>query len=164
MDADEKKFDHIVGTYNRLIRRLCWQRSWNDESLCMELMQDVYITVWRRLHTLNSPAGKGREIAWVITQCRSVFSHRSRRRRPEYVEIDERIADTTMWTDGSEAAEVIADLSQGLTGHERQVLGLIIEGFSPEEIGQRLGIKTGSVRILKHRIIMKMRKNHKDHE
>ena len=42
MDADEKKFDRIVGTYNRLIRWLCWQRSWNDGALCRELMQEFF--------------------------------------------------------------------------------------------------------------------------
>lgn len=160
MDADEKKFDRIVGTYNRLIRWLCWRRSWNDSALCRELMQDVYIAIWRRLPTIADDAGKRRETAWVAMQCRSVFSHRRRRRDNEWVEIDATIADTIPCRDSTEATETIAELAQGLTTHERRVLKLITDGYRHDEIAARLGIKPESVRIIRHRIVQKMKRNY----
>lgn len=160
MDADEKKFDRIVGTYNRLIRWLCWQRSWNDGALCRELMQDVYIAIWRRLPTIADDAGKRREAAWVTMQCRSVFSHRRRQRDNNWVELDTAIADTISCDSTSDTTETIADLTQGLTAHELHVLKLITDGYRHDEIAAQLGIKPESVRIIRHRIVQKMRRTY----
>lgn len=155
-------FELLVGRHRGLIRRLCWWRSSGDESLCDDLVQECYLAMWEHYGTLRPDVAKLQEVAWVVWQCRSVFSRlRFLRRTHLFLPLDDSLADTLAAPDESSLRDYIDSLADILTPHERQALQLMAEGYNPDEMASELGIKPHSAVQLRYRIIAKLRSHFK---
>ncbi|MBQ9587532.1 MAG: sigma-70 family RNA polymerase sigma factor [Bacteroidales bacterium] len=161
------KFDNLISKYGPLIERLCIRFASGDEYLCAELRQVCYICIWHYLPNLRAGSNNFQERAFVVWHCRSVFSHR----RYSRLEIPFQPLDKTMEAIASECHDndariVIDELAMRLNPHERRAFLLMAEGYGAKEIAIELGIKHRSAVILKHRIMVKLRRyvNEKNNE
>ena len=87
------RLDGLVSRYRKLIRILCWRNAGGDEYACDDLVQECYLSLWLHLVSLRDNATALEETAWVVWQCRSVFSHKRRQWRIDTIPFDERQAD-----------------------------------------------------------------------
>ena len=151
------RLDELVARYRRLIRRLCWRNAAGDEAVCDDLMQECYLAIWLHLSTIRPDANRLEETAWVVWQCRGVFSHQQRRKRIETVPLDERMADTIAVGGNDGSREAIEELAACLNPRERQVLALMLGDYTDLEIAERLGMKVDSFQRMRLRMIEKMK-------
>lgn len=151
------RLDELVARYRRLIRRLCWRNASDDEALCDDLMQECYLAIWQHLSTIRPDANRLEETAWVVWQCRSVFSHHHRHGRIETVPLDERMADTIAASGSDGSREAIEGLAACLNPRERQALTLMLDDYTDLEIAERLGMRVDSFQRMRLRMIEKMK-------
>lgn len=149
-------FDDLIIRYRDLIRRLCWRNSSGSEVLCNELVQECYISIWYHIASLRPGAHALQQMAWVVWQCRSVFSHHHRQKVHDWLPLNEQIADTFPEQNDHKLRETIEDLAISLSDKERSTLSLMLEGFQQREIAIKMGIKPDSVNKTRQRIIQKM--------
>ena len=156
-----EQFDDLINRYRKLIRKLCWRHSSGSESQCDELVQDCYIAIWCHLPSLRPAAHPLQRTAWVVLQCRSVFSHRRRSKPPEWLPIDEQLADTLPTPDDTNRHELIEELAADLPPNERRLLALMMEGCGQKEIAEKLGVSIEAAKKMRQRLIKKLRLKNK---
>lgn len=158
-----EQFDDLINRYRKLIRKLCWRHSSGSESQCNELVQDCYISIWSHLPSLRPDAHPLQRTAWVVLQCRSVFSHRRRSKPPEWLPIDEQLTDTLPAPDDSSRKELLEEFAADLPPNERRLLELMLEGCDQNEIAEELAISVEAAKKKRQRLIKKIQKKY-NHE
>lgn len=164
MEGDEQRryegFDSLMARHNLLVARLCMLHADGDVERCTELVQDCRIAIWRHLPSLRKNASRLQEKAWVVWQCRSVFSHSARHRRSQgLLSIDPLLADSLPDDSDNSLRESIDELAVLLSPDERRAFLLMADGYTADDLGLELGIKPRSAVSLRHRIIKKLRKH-----
>ena len=141
--GDLGAFDRLYGRYARMVHGILLARAPRGE--VEDLVQEVFLAVFRRLRTLRDPAAFGGWIA-MIARNRAVDSHR---RSPRTEELPEDLEGG----DPSEAqAREILDIVRGLPEAYRETLLMrLAEGMTGPEIAERTGLTPGSVRVNLHR-------------
>ena len=152
-----KLFDDLINRYRRLIRKLCWRYSSGSENWCDKLVQDCYIAIWSHLPSLRPDAHPLQRTAWVVLQCRSVFSHRRRGKIPDWISIDEQLADSLSAPDDSGRREMIEGFSADLPPKEQRLLTLMLEGYGQKEIAEKMNMNVEAVKKMRQRLIKKIR-------
>lgn len=153
----EARFDRLVECHHLLIRKLCWARCGGDPTRCAELVQDCYIALWRRLPDLRPDATARQERSWVAWLCRSVLSHRLRRRRHWWLPLNT-VSDLPV-DDSNTLRRQVEELATGLAPREQLYLRLYLDGYSNDEIARELDIAVDSVYKMRHRVIERMKHN-----
>ena len=153
-------FDNLMERHSKLIRKLCWRHSSGSEALCNELVQECYIYIWFHLQSLHRNATALQEKTWIAWQCRSVFSHRRRRRSRDWLPIDGYLADVLPDPTNSSVREQIAEMSIDLNESERCTLELMLKGYTVEETAIMQNIKPDSVKKQRQRIVRKMKQTY----
>ena len=148
-------FEQLVGRHRGLIRKLCWWRSFGDEVLCDDLVQECYLALWQHFDSLRPDIVKLQEAAWVVWQCRSVFSHGDREHA--LPSTDERLFEHLPAPDANQTREILDDLAQVLTPEEQRLFSLMRQDLSDGEIAERLHLKPRTVREHQRAIIEKLR-------
>ncbi len=163
MADDRTKYDNfelLVGRHRGLIRKLCWWRASGDEVLCDDLVQECYLAIWLHFDSLRPGIAKLQEAAWVVWQCRSVFSHGERKNGLDPLsnlsDLSDRF-DLSDRTDTTKTRETLDDLALALTPDEQRLFALMRQDLTDLEIAERLGRKTRTVREKQHIIIDKLR-------
>lgn len=151
-------FELLLGRHRGLIRKLCWWRSSGDEATCDDLVQECYLALWQHLDTLRPDVAKLQETAWIVWQCRSVFSHGGR--EITLPSADERLFDYLPAPDANETREILDDLAQRLTPKEQRLFALMRQDLTDLEIAERLRLKPRTVREKQRMIIEKLRQEH----
>ena len=154
------RFDLLIERHCRLIRKLCWWRSSGDESLCDDLVQECYLAMWVHFGSLRPEVHAMQETAWVVWQCRSVFSHRDRAGEKNLPSVDESHFDYLPAPDASETREILDDLAQALAPDEHRLFALMRQDLTDLEIAERLGLTPRTVREKQRRIIEKLRQEY----
>lgn len=143
--GDEGAFRRLYERYVRVVHGLLLARV--PPADVDDLVQDVFVTAWRRLDALRDPAAFG---AWLsmIARNRATDYHRRTHQTvdlPEYLEA----ADST-----AARAEALAalDVIRSLPEAYRETLVLrLVEGLTGPEIAERTGLTAASVRVNLHR-------------
>lgn len=151
-------FELLVGRHRGLIRKLCWWRLSGNESLCDDLVQECYLAMWQHFDSLRPDVAKLQEAAWVVWQCRSVFSHSDR--ETTLPSAEERLFDHLSAPDVNETREILDDLAQALTPDEQRLFALMRQDLTDLEIAERLHLKPRTVREHQRMIIEKLRQEH----
>ena len=152
------EFDSLINRYRHFVRAYCLRYSMGEEGLCVELVQDCYIVMWKRLPKLPQHPTLVQEFPWVYWCCRSAVSRFFRRKKDINTQpIDQYMADTMAAPDNSESHELIEDLAQYLTPREQKVFMLTADGYDPKSIAKKLDIKPESVSQSLYRTILKLR-------
>jgi RNA polymerase sigma-70 factor, ECF subfamily len=144
-EGDRGAFSSLYDRYARVVHGLLLARVGRDH--VEDLVQDVFLTAWRRLDDLRDPAAFG---GWIImiTRNRAVDFHR---RAAEFVELSDNLPVPAGAAERAEAHAAL-DAIRSLPDAYRETLILrLVEGLNGPEIAMRTGLTPASVRVNLHR-------------
>ena len=143
LEGDRDGFARLYVLYAPLVHGILLARVPRIE--VDDLVQDIFLHAFRKLHTLRDGAAFGPWIA-MIARNRAVDFHRRSRAT---VELTDDIGGTDKQE--SRAAEIL-ELIRGLPEAYRETLVLrLVEGMTGPEIATRTGLTAASVRVNLHR-------------
>ena len=141
--GDREGFGRLYDRYAPLVHGILLSRVPRAE--VDDLVQDIFLHAFKKLHTLRDAAAFGPWIA-MITRNRAIDFHRRSR---ETVEITDDVRGSN--TSDSRAAEIL-ELIRNLPEAYRETLVLrLVEGMTGPEIAARTGLTPASVRVNLHR-------------
>ncbi|MFN0263621.1 sigma-70 family RNA polymerase sigma factor [Tepidamorphus sp. 3E244] len=148
--ADRQAFRELFEHFAPRIK--AWLlKSGADAALAEDLMQDVMMTVWRKVGLYNPQAGAAS--TWIFTIARNARIDRLRRAssRP-YVDIDDielpsEAADGEDEAFASQRAELIAAALDDLPPEQKQIMEMaFVEDMPQSEIAEKLTLPLGTVK------------------
>jgi len=143
LEGDRDGFGKLYGLYAPLVHGILLARVPRAE--VDDLVQDIFLHAFKKLHTLRDAAAFGPWIA-MIARNRAVDFHRRSR---ETVEINDDLRGSD--THESRAIEIL-ELIRNLPEAYRETLVLrLVEGMTGPEIAARTGLTAASVRVNLHR-------------
>ena len=143
LEGDRESFARLYELYARLVHGILLARVPRAE--VDDLVQDIFLHAFKKLHTLRDAAAFGPWIA-MIARNRAVDFHR---RSKETVEINDDLRGND--THDSKAQEIL-ELIRSLPEAYRETLVLrLVEGMTGPEIAARTGLTAASVRVNLHR-------------
>jgi RNA polymerase sigma factor (sigma-70 family) len=142
-------FDQIAQEHGAMIKRIASSHE-SDTRLAEELVQDIYFAIWRALPSFRAASSLRTFVARIATN-RAVTHVTRAARSPRSLEISEHLPASG---DGPEGQAMASDLGTRLTAAVRslplayrQATMLTLEGLTPSEISDVLGISTNAVAI-----------------
>lgn len=151
-DGDEGAFGRLYERYASVVHGLLLARAPRAE--VEDLVQDVFLTAWRRLESLRDPSAFG---GWLsaIARNRATDFHR---RAVDSVELPDDIRAVEAADAPGEALAVL-QVIRSLPDAYRETLVLrLVEGLTGPEIAERTGLTAASVRVNLHRGMKLLRK------
>ena len=141
--GDESAFTRLYDRYGRVVHAVLLARV--DRQDVEDLVQEVFLTAWRRLADLRDPAAFG---GWIATIARNRATDYFRQTR-EQVELPDEIPGGEAIEDETMAVlEVIRKLPEA---YRETLLMRLVEGMTGAEIAARSGLTPASVRVNLHR-------------
>jgi RNA polymerase sigma-70 factor (ECF subfamily) len=149
LDGDRDSFGRLYDLYAPMVHGILLARIPRSE--VDDLVQDIFLHAFRKLHTLRDWAAFGPWIA-MITRNRAMDFYR---RSKETVEVTEDLRSTDP---GTSRANEILELIRALPEAYRETLILrLVEGMTGPEIAARTGLTAASVRVNLHRGMKQLR-------
>jgi RNA polymerase sigma-70 factor, ECF subfamily len=143
LEGDRDGFGRLYDLYAPLVHGILLARVPRAE--VDDLVQDIFLHAFKKLHTLRDWAAFGPWIAMIARNRAMDFHRRSR----ETVEITEDVRSSD--SSESRAAEIL-ELIRNLPDAYRETLVLrLVEGMTGPEIATRTGLTPASVRVNLHR-------------
>ena len=143
LEGDRDGFGRLYGLYAPLVHGILLARVPRTE--VDDLVQDIFLHAFKKLHTLRDSAAFGPWIA-MIARNRAIDFHRRTRAT---VEITDELRGSEKQQ--SKAAEIL-ELIRSLPDAYRETLVLrLVEGMTGPEIAERTGLTAASVRVNLHR-------------
>lgn len=150
LDGDRDSFGRLYQLYAPMVHGILLARIPRSE--VDDLVQDIFLHAFRKLHTLRDWAAFGPWIAMIARNRAMDFYRRAK----ETVEVTEDLRSTDMQT--SRANEIL-ELIRALPEAYRETLMLrLVEGMTGPEIAARTGLTPASVRVNLHRGMKQLRK------
>ena len=147
--GDREAFGRLYDLYAPMIHGILLARIPRSE--VEDLVQDIFLHAFRKLHTLRDWAAFGPWIAMIARNRAMDFYRRSK----ETVEVTEDLQSADMRT--SRANEIL-ELIRALPEAYRETLVLrLVEGMTGPEIAARTGLTPASVRVNLHRGMKQLR-------
>ena len=149
LDGDRDSFGRLYQLYAPMVHGILLARIPRSE--VDDLVQDIFLHAFRKLHTLRDWAAFGPWIAMIARNRAMDFYRRAK----ETVEVTEDLRSTDMQT--SRANEIL-ELIRALPEAYRETLILrLVEGMTGPEIAARTGLTPASVRVNLHRGMKQLR-------
>jgi RNA polymerase sigma-70 factor (ECF subfamily) len=143
LEGDRDGFGRLYDLYAPLVHGILLARVPRVE--VDDLVQDIFLQAFKKLHTLRNGAAFGPWIAMIARNRAVDFYRRSR----ETVEITDDVRGSN--TSDSRATEIL-ELIRNLPDAYRETLVLrLVEGMTGPEIAVRTGLTPASVRVNLHR-------------
>lgn len=144
--GDPAAFERLYQLYGRMVHGILLARV--PRAQVDDLMQDVFMTAWRRIDGLRDAGAFGGWLA-MIARNRATDFHRQ---TVPTVELPEETQDPHQNADAPlDAARALAAI-RSLPGAYRETLVLrLVEGMTGPEIAERTGLTPASVRVNLHR-------------
>lgn len=138
-------YDRYAGLLLSMANRML-----GDKTMAEDLVQDVFMEVWRRAHAFDSSRGSVRTWLLVRLRSRALDRLRSARHRRE-VTVDDvgpkEAAPTTEDPELSPDRALVREVVQTLPEEQRTVIELsYFQGLSSSEIAERMGSPLGTVK------------------
>ena len=143
--GDPAAFSRLYERYGRVVHGLLLARIARDE--VEDLVQDVFLTAWRRLADLRDPAAFGGWIA-MIARNRATDFHR---RTADFVELPDNLESPGTASGEADANVALAAIRSLPDAYRETLILRLVEGLSGPEIAERTGLTPGSVRVNLHR-------------
>jgi RNA polymerase sigma-70 factor (ECF subfamily) len=145
LGGDATAFSRLYERYGRVVHGLLLARVARDE--VEDLVQDVFLTAWRRLADLRDPAAFGGWIA-MIARNRATDFHR---RTADFVELPDNLESPGTASGEADANVALAAIRSLPDAYRETLILRLVEGLSGPEIAERTGLTPGSVRVNLHR-------------
>jgi RNA polymerase sigma-70 factor, ECF subfamily len=144
-DGDQGAFARLYERYARFVHGLLLTRAPRTD--VEDLVQDVFLSAWRRLESLRDPAAFGGWLAMIARNRASDFHRRS----VESVELPDNLAATQAIGATSEALHVLKTIRSLPDAYRETLVLRLVEGLTGPEIADRTGLTPASVRVNLHR-------------
>ena len=112
-----------------------------------DVTQNVFITAWRKLSSLREPAAFA---GWVSRIARNAAEDH-RRRAHNTLQLDVDYATRERQPEATDAANALAAIRSLPEAYRETLMLRLVEGMSGDEIAERTGLTSGSVRVNLHR-------------
>lgn len=112
-----------------------------------DVVQEVFITAYQKLQMLREPAAFA---GWIARIARN-RAEDSRRSVLERMDLDRKVAGRANQEDAVDAARALAAIRALPAAYRETLMFRLVEGMSADEIAQRTGLTSGSVRVNLHR-------------
>jgi len=143
----------VVAEHGGMIRRIVATVEANS-AIAQELEQEILVALWRALPTWRG-ASSLRTFVARVAEYRAITHVTREARRPRGVEIDEALAsdapDPSMDAEGRDVRAKLTAALRALPTGLRAVAALTLEGLSPAEIADALGITANACSLRLHR-------------
>jgi RNA polymerase sigma-70 factor, ECF subfamily len=147
--GDREGFGRLYDLYAPMVHGILLARVPRSE--VDDLVQDIFLHAFKKLHTLRDWSAFGPWIAMIARNRAMDFHRRSR----DTVEVTDDLRSTDTST---VKAEEILELIRGLPEAYRETLVLrLVEGMTGPEISERTGLTPASVRVNLHRGMKQLR-------
>jgi RNA polymerase sigma-70 factor, ECF subfamily len=143
--GDESAFTRLYERYARVVHAALLARA--DPQEVEDLVQDVFLTAWKRLNDLRDPAAFGGWIA-IIARNRATDA---RRRPAAFVELPSDLEGPGAPGASAEASAALAAIRALPEAYRETLLLRLVEGLTGPEIAARTGLTPASVRVNLHR-------------
>lgn len=143
--GDESAFTRLYDRYARVVHGVLLARVARQE--VEDLVQDVFLSAWKRLDDLRDPAAFGGWIA-MIARNRATDSHR---RATEFVELPADLQSPGAVSTAAEANAALAAIRRLPEAYRETLMLRLVEGLTGPEIAERTGLTPASVRVNLHR-------------
>lgn len=150
---NHEAYTEMLSRHRQLVWSLCWTRARGDRERCRDLVQDVSLSLWEHYGKLRPGANAFEERAWVAWHTRTVLDHLHRRPSPTLVPLPDNLIDET-----DDTHDTVDELLARLADADRQLVQLRLEGYSADEIAERMDLRRDTVYQRLHRIIERLRK------
>jgi RNA polymerase sigma-70 factor (ECF subfamily) len=143
--GDQEAFGRLYALFSPLVHGILLARVPAGE--VDDLVQDVFLTAYRKLDSLRQSAAFGGWIA-MIARNRAMDFHRNRR---ETEDLSDDIPQTSSTEEDAEAARALAAIRALPEAYRETLILRLVEGMSGPEIAERTGLTPASVRVNLHR-------------
>jgi RNA polymerase sigma-70 factor (ECF subfamily) len=143
--GDRSAFAQLYERYARVVHGLLLARVSRDD--VEDLVQDVFLSAWRRLDDLRDPAAFGGWLA-MIARNRATDFHR---RTPDLVELPETLPGRAAVAAQVEARAALNAIRSLPDAYRETLVLRLVEGLTGPEIAMRTGLTPASVRVNLHR-------------
>ena len=140
------------------------QQLGQQDSDCADLVQDVFLILWRKLPEFEYDSGKSFH-AWLKTIFLNRHRSRQRQRSPHAVDVDEHdcVVDVNeQLLDAEDACYLIRQAFRLIESefsplHQKVFRQYVLEERAPEKVAQEHGISPGTVYSVKSKILSRLR-------
>ena len=142
--GDRRAFARLYRAFGPMVHGILLSRV--DDHEVADLVQEVFVTVMRRLPELREPKAFG---SWLASIARNRAVDHTRRRKPT-----EELPDTpaaASLAKQAEARAVLRTIRTLPTSYRETLVLRLVEGMTGPEIAMRTGLTAGSVRVNLHR-------------
>ncbi|HJQ67939.1 MAG TPA: sigma-70 family RNA polymerase sigma factor [Blastocatellia bacterium] len=149
--GDQEAFARLYKLYAPMVHGVLLARvPWSEVE---DLVQDVFLTVHRRLETLRDINAFGGWVAMIARNRAMDFHRRSRKTE----ELHEEFAGQTHSEANADAARVLGVLKELPEAYRETLVLRLVEGMTGPEIAERTGLTPASVRVNLHRGMKQLR-------
>ncbi len=169
-ESDDAVWEDLLRYYEPFIRKILLRMGLRAEDL-EDARQQVSLTLWKGLSSYSRDQGGSRFRNWLSTLIHNAaidWLRVNRRQCGHMVPLDETAADL-IYDGESEVLQIIEaewkryvvrlaldNLRGVFTGHAFEVLELSLQGYTGDEIAERLGIRKESVYVLRNRVKVRL--------
>jgi RNA polymerase sigma-70 factor (ECF subfamily) len=150
LDGDRDAFGRLYELFAPMVHGILLARIPRSE--VDDLVQDIFLHAFRKLHTLRDWAAFGPWIAMIARNRAMDFYRRTK----ETVEVTEDLRSTDMQT--SRATEILELIRALPEAYQETLILRLVEGMTGPEIAARTGLTPASVRVNLHRGMKQLRK------
>jgi RNA polymerase sigma-70 factor (ECF subfamily) len=143
--GDRRAFARLYRAFGPMVHGILLSRV--EDRDVADLVQEVFMTVMRRLPELREPKSFG---SWLASIARNRAVDHARRRRPTE-ELPDTPAEEASLAKQAEAREVLRTIRTLPASYRETLVLRLVEGMTGPEIAMRTGLTAGSVRVNLHR-------------
>lgn len=158
MDSAERTYRQLVSDNIDLLRERCWYYSGTDQRLFAELLHEVFIDLWSAIDLFDPSFSPRQQRQWLRSRCRGVYKRHRRLLGPSLLPLSVDMPDDVS---PELLRESIEELAEDLDDTERNLLDLLLQGYSNAESAQRLGLSRSAVTKRYRRMIEKMKQRYR---
>ena len=156
--AFEYLYDHYSGALNAVVLKII-----NDQQLAEDILQEAFLKIWNNFSSYDS--SKGRLFTWMLNITRNLtidmVRSKSYKKQSKIQKTENAVSYTSNNIDENNKFDAlgIRDQTTLLKEDQKRVIDLAyFEGFTQEEISQRLGIPLGTVKTRMRAAISALKK------
>jgi RNA polymerase sigma-70 factor, ECF subfamily len=157
MNDSEEQFSRIFADNRRRIYRLCYSYL-DSRSLVDDLFQEIWLNIWRALPSFRGEAQVSTWLYRIAVNTALLFNQRTRRRRvetpldPAAAELPDARVNPEEETATSQKLDRLRRAIATLSGADRLLIALYLEGASYRELSQVIGISVDNVGVRLNRL------------
>ncbi len=152
-------FEDLYGQYYPKVYRLCMGYT-NDEELAKDMVQDIFIAVWKHLPGFRNEASVGTWVYRIATNhcLRAV----EKEQRNAVIGLPEQLPEAPA-ANIEEQLQLLYQCIAMLKETDRIIIALVLEGLPQAEIAAIAGLSEGNIRVKVHRIKEQLTQKIKEH-